>query len=313
MPKEPPVYIIILNYASGEDTLEAVSSLEKLNYSNYKLVVVDNNTPTDKRIGLKEKLPEEVKFIQTGANLGFAGGNNRGVKYALEEGADYLLLLNPDVKVEPDFLDHLVSVAESPKDYPQIKQPIGFLQPLIFYAGEDSDLIYSNGGKLNWNNTFATLKDNAKHKDEINLKEEPFVSDYITGTALFVSREVIEDIGPMKEDYFLYYEDTDWSLRAQEAGYKHYIVPKARIYHKEAVSTGLHSYIHIYYNSRNGMFLGWRHNGLFGKVAVAFKSFWIFIKQPVKYFFIPKKRSWARPIMRAMVDFWRGKTGQIDR
>lgn len=313
MAKEPLVYIVILNYASGEDTLEAVSSLEGLNYSNFQIVVVDNNTPEDERIGLEKKLPDEVKFIQTGENSGFAGGNNEGIDYALKKGADYLLLLNPDIIVEPDFLDHLVSVAENPEDYPQIEQPIGFLQPLIFYAGEDSDLIYSNGGKLNWNNTFGTLKDNAKNKSEVELKDEPFCSDYITGTALFAPREVVEDIGPIREDYFLYYEDTDWSLRAREAGYNHYIVPKARIYHKEAVSTGLHSYIHIYYNSRNGMYLGWRHSGFSGKISVALKSVWIFVKQPIKYLFVPKKRSWARPIMRAMVDFWRGKTGKLQQ
>lgn len=313
MSKEPLVYIIILNYASGEDTLEAVSSLEGLNYSNYKIVVVDNNTPNEERIGLEKKLPEAVKFIQTGENSGFAGGNNVGIEHALEQGAEYFLLLNPDIKAEPDFLSQIVSVAENPEDSPQIEKPIGFLQPLIFYAGEDSDLIYSNGGNLNWNNTFATLKNNAKDKEEVDLKEEPFSSDYITGTALFVSREVVKDIGPMREDYFLYYEDTDWSLQAREAGYNHYIVPKARIYHKEAVSTGLHSYIHIYYNSRNGMFLGWRHSGLLGKISVAFKSVWIFAKQPLKYLLVPKKRSWARPIMRAMVDFWRGKTGQLER
>lgn len=309
MAKNPLIYIIILNYNSWSDCLETVDSLQDVSYSDFKTLVLDNNSTDESEEKLKEKLPENVDFLQVGENLGFAGGNNVGIKKALKEGVDYVLLLNPDVKVRSDFLKKLVEVYESPEKYEGVSN-IGFLQPFILYY-EPDDLVYSNGGYVNWDKTFATPKDNAKKVGEIERKKQPFESDYVTGTALFASREVIEDIGLMAEDYFLYCEDTDWSLQAAGEGYNHYVVPDSVIWHKEAVSTGLHSYIHIYYNSRNGMLLGFRRGGPLVKLFVLLKSVWIFIKQVVKLVFIPQKRDWAKAIMRAMIDFWRGKTGKI--
>lgn len=123
-----------------------------------------------------------------------------------------------------------------------------------------------------------------------------------------IKREVVEKIGLMSEDYFLYYEDNDWCQRAQKAGYECVIVPESKIYHKQSRSTGEFSYPYIYYHSRNGLIFGWK----FGpKIVVGLISVWIFSKQIVKYI-IGYKRNWARPVMKGVVDFWRGKRGKLE-
>jgi len=313
------IVIVVYNEPTEvlKDCLNSVFSIEKRGF-DYRIYLV-NNCPAsaefrERLLALQKKYPFEL--ITNKENLGFAGGNNVGIRRALSEGAGYILILNPDVIVEKNFLSAMFQVAQGPHQYNGLaaeikkRKKLGFLGPRIFYLNP-KDLIYSNGGIIGRTLTKAWLKDNARNKAELDLKQEPFVTDYVSGTALLVSRDAIEEIGLMREDFFLYYEDTDWALKAKSKGYFMAIVPAARIFHREAVSVGKSSPAHIYYNSRNGFFLARERGSLAIKGLVWILSFWTAGKQIFKILFLPSKRRYSRIILKATFDFWRNKRGKM--
>ncbi|MFA6436712.1 MAG: glycosyltransferase family 2 protein [Candidatus Paceibacterota bacterium] len=313
----PKVSIIIVNYNGFEETIGCLKSLLKLDYSNFNVFVVENGSSNDslQRISdFLEKLETQdsrpvTQIIKSTKNLGFAGGCNLGIREAQKMGADYFLLLNPDTKVEKDFLSKLIEVSENSQNYSELKaKKIGFLGSRIFY--EDKKTIYSNGGYIKCNLLQAELRDHGKLKENLG-KTKPFLTDYITGTALLVSKSVLNEIGLMREDYFLYYEDSDWAVRAFKKGFVHVIVPDSVIYHKGYHSTEYLSFNYIYYLVRNGYYLAWWNGNFFQKTFAVFYSIYKLFKQFPKIF-IPEKRKWINPIFKATWDFWRKKTGKIN-
>ncbi|KKS64853.1 MAG: hypothetical protein UV67_C0015G0022 [Parcubacteria group bacterium GW2011_GWC1_43_12] len=316
----PKVFIIIVNFNGWPDTLECLGSLEKVDYDNFEVVLIDNASTEKPPLysvipGLTRNL--KVRQIYNDFNLGFAGANNQGIKMAQGCGADYILLLNNDTTVEPDFLNKLVEAAQS-------DDKIGIIGPYIYYYDDPAKIQFA-GGKINWSKTRgehilqlnsdvipakAGIQINSGLNSDLDSRfrgnDRPV--SYITGCALMTKREVVEKIGPLSEDYFLYYEDTDWCQRAKNAGYKCAIVPESKIYHKQSKSAGEFSYPYIYYHSRNGLIFGWK----FGpKIIVAILSVWIFLKQIIKYL-TGYKRAWARPVMKGVVDFWKRKRGKLE-
>jgi len=294
------VFIIILNWNGCEDTIECIESLKKINYSDYKIVVVDNGS-TDESLDVIPRKFGDIAFIETKKNLGFAGGNNVGIKYALENQADYVLLLNNDTVVEPDFLTKLVEAAESDKK-------IGIVGPIIMFY-DKRDTIWFGGGRVNWLRTrgeHISYGQVASDKWSVISKAEEV--DYITGCCFLIKREVIEKIGLLSEDYFLYYEDVDWCLRSKKAGFRSVFVSSAKIYHKQSRSTKESSYPYIYYHSRNGLILSSRHQF---KIFTYLVSIWIYLKQILKLI-VGYKKEWARPVMHGIKDFWRGKRGKLE-
>lgn len=160
---------------------------------------------------------------QAAQNLGFAGGNNIAIRYALSHGADYVLLLNNDTVVTQNFLIPLVKTAQSNKR-------IGMVGGKIFFYSDPHKLWAAGGGKIN---SFTSgMKHIGVFQPDNRKYSKSGEVDYITGCLLLVKKKVIEKIGLMNEDYFLYYEETDWNLRAQKAGYQSYYVPDSVIYHK---------------------------------------------------------------------------------
>ena len=296
---QPKVFIIILHYGDIKDTKECLSSLEKLDYPNFEVVVVDNGT--GKKFKVKSsKL--KVKLIRNEENLGFAGGNNVGIRYALKHKADYILLLNNDTIVEPGLLKELIRVGESDKN-------IGILGPIIYKkqdARNKKQTIHFAGGKINWLYTKGIHLQDTRHKIQDTNRV-----DYITGACMLVKREVIEKIGLMPEEYFLYCEDVDWCLKARKVGYKCVLVPWVKIWHKVSASTKEFSFSYIYYHTRNGLLLAKRNAPFLIKILVYLKSFWMLAKQIAKFIILPSKRKWAKAIMRGIIDFYIAKTGQL--
>jgi GT2 family glycosyltransferase len=212
----PKVFVIILNY-NGKDVLKkCLLSVFKNDYPNFEIVLVDNNSSDASFQAAKDDF-SKVHFIKNEENLGFSAGNNIGIRFALERMADYILLLNNDVEVEKDFLSRLINVAEkSPK--------IGILTPLIFNG--NTRQIWFSGGKISW---FRMKSFNEKVAPTADFYESPFV----TGCAMLVKKEVFKKIGLLDEDYFLYWEDADFSLRAGKAGFKKIVVTSSWVYHFE--------------------------------------------------------------------------------
>lgn len=293
------VYIIVLNWNGKEDTLDCLASLRSTDYENYQTVLVDNGSEDDSVRAVKEKFPE-VEVVETGKNLGFAGGNNVGIEYAMKAGADYVFLINNDTTVHPDYLKELVAVAESdPK--------IGAAGSKIYYHSEP-ERIWFAGGTVNW------LCNKGEHigLNEVDKGQYDEIKEvgYLTGCALLVKREVIEKIGVLEDDYFLYYEDTDFSLRVHNAGYKTVYVPKSKIYHKVSRSTKPGSASYVYYHVRNGLVNARRNGNILVKIAIYVYAALLFLKQIIKIIFFPKKREWAYAVLRGEKDFLKGRMGK---
>ena len=294
----PKVFIIILNWNNWSDVIECLESLKNNDYPNYEVVIVDN--------GSKER-PQapssDIKIIYNKKNLGFSEGNNIGIKYALENGADYVLLLNNDTIVSNNFLSKLVKVAESDKE-------IGMTAPKI-YSYDQKDKIWFAGGKINW----LYNKGEMKGYDEIDRGQydlpEMQNSDYLTGCCLLVKKNVIEKIGLLPEEYFLYYEDTDWSFSVQKAGFKNVFVPGSKIWHKGSKSSQEFSVPYIYYHVRNGLILAKKYAPWYIKPMIHLDVVWCIIKQFIKLF-IPSKRFWINPILLGIKDFYLNKKGKYE-
>ncbi len=188
----------------------------------------------------------QLTLIRSPHNRGFAGGNNIGIQYALRQKIDYFLLLNNDTVVSHDFLSPLVRAIESGDQTGMAGGKIMFYhQPDLIWA--------AGGGKI-------TRITSGMHHIGVNQPDgpryaRPFDCDYITGCLLLTSRKVISEIGLMDENYFLYYEETDWNLQAAEAGFRRVYTPESVIYHKASVSLASQNLLITYYYTRNRIYL----------------------------------------------------------
>lgn len=222
-------------------------------------------------------------------NRGFAGGNNIGIKQALKKGADYILLLNNDTVVEKDFLKKLVEAGER-------NERVGILGPVI--EEYKSDRVHFAGGRVNW------LSTQGRH---VIGK-----TDYITGCCLLIKRQVIEKIGLMDEDYFLYCEDVDWCLKARKSGFLCLVVSGSHISHKVSQNARKQPFSYIYYHTRNGLLLAKRNASFFIRILAYLNSFFVYLKQAIKLVVLPSKRVWAKAIMAGIRDFYKGKFGKYE-
>jgi len=256
MNQQPRTSIIILNWNGKDDTLECLSSVTNINYCNYEIILVDNGSSDDSVAEIRSQFPI-VHVIEAGENLGFAEGNNVGIRYALSTGTDYVLILNNDTWVDEQFLDHLVSEA--------IKTDNQFVYgPAIYYA-EPKNMIWFAGAK--WNNEKLAFDFPLQNSLSDQLPNEPFESDYICGAALFFHRSVAEEIGLLDERFFLVWEESDWCYRARNAGYPSRIVPASKIWHKIGVSFGSESSpLRLFFSARNRLL--WIEKNLSRKLAL---------------------------------------------
>lgn len=242
----PKVFIIILNWNGLNDTLECLDSVFKLGYQDYEVVVVDNCSSDDSVETIRRKYPQ-LFLIENSKNLGFAGGNNVAMKYAVMAGADYVWLLNNDTVVEPDSLSKLVVEAEK-------SLKIGLVSPVIHH--------YCNRENVEFMGAYADFADFkitlVKHPNELE-RQSVRRNLILWGTALLIKREVIETVGYLSEKYFAYAEDCDYSIRALRSNYQTSVRLDANIFHKGARSTGSHSPIKVFLGMRN-LYFFWSDN-----------------------------------------------------
>lgn len=302
------VSIIIVNWNGWQDTLECLDSLKKIIYQNYEVIVIDNGSENDSVSQLKNYLAENnppvgghnSRFIILDSNLGFAGGNNIGIKYALNSGADYVLLLNNDTIVAPDFLDELVRAGE-------IDARCGILGPKIYFES-DKNRIWFGGGCFSWFGGGRHLEYGAIDKDPADKKTKEV--DYMTGCCFLIKRAAIENIGLLNEDFFLYYEDTEWSLKARKNGYKIIYVPSSHIWHKVSRSTKPETNKKVfYYHLRNALLLSKLRAPKHILAGIYAWSVLCYFKQILKIALVPSKKEAAEMIMQGIEDFYKGKFG----
>lgn len=240
---EPKVSIILVNYNGNEDTIDCVDSLNKTSYQNKEIVVVDNASALQDEQA--ESLPQNVVLIRSRENLGFSGGNNLGIHYAMENHADYVMLLNNDTVVEPDFIDALVRGAEAHHD-------AGIITGKIVYYSKPDYLWYA-GGYMNLN-TARIHHYKVRQKDDDSAEDQAVT--FATGCLMMMPVDVIRQLGSLDEIFFMYSEDAEYCDRVLKAGYQIWYIPSAKIYHKVSASSGgAGSKLSQYYRTRNEMYL----------------------------------------------------------
>jgi GT2 family glycosyltransferase len=243
----PRIYTIVLNYQRSDDTVRCVSSLRQSTYRNQFLVVVDNGSDDGARAELRAGIGA-TPLIQSEENLGFAGGNNLGIRHALARDADYVWILNPDTIVEPDSLGRLALTMS--------RFPEAGIVGSRLVRGDDGTTVLFNGGTIDWSRGGKpVLPDMGKPESDVKTKTVATI-DYATGASMLVRRPLFDEIGLLPERYFLYFEETDFNIRAKRAGWKVLLEPRSKVHHFRRSWSALPAPYYVYYFVRNRILFG---------------------------------------------------------
>jgi GT2 family glycosyltransferase len=295
---EHRVAIVILTYNS-EPVIEAcLESVLQIDYPHYEVFVVDNNSG-DRTKEVVRKFGEQVRLLENKENLGFSGGNNVGIRIALEGGFNYVLLLNPDTEVTPEFLGFLLEVSE--KD-----DAVGMVTPKTLYPDGEKRILYA-GGVIDW--SMARNYHRGQGDIDEGQYDEVEETNFASGASLLVKKEVVAKIGLLDEKYFLYYEDADWCLRAKAAGYKITYQPRAVIYHQESTATRKGSPNYYYYFTRNRLYFVKKFFSRRAAGRIYFLEALRFVKNFLKLF-RKGEREQSLAILAGIYDFVRGRMGK---
>jgi GT2 family glycosyltransferase len=247
--KIPKAAIVILNWNRCADTVECIESVLKTVYSNFEIVVVDNGSSDHSVKMIREKFAQ-VFLIENNENLGYAEGNNVGIRHALNHGADYVWLLNNDAVVDRNALVTMIDLAERNRE-------IGVLGSKIYYF-DKPEIIWFAGATIDWKRAIsAHIGRLEKDTGQYEVQKEV---DRVTGCSMLIRRDVLESVGLFDEKFFLYAEEVDYCVRARNKGYRIFYVPKSIVYHKVSTSTeGSGGPIFTYYNTRNFLYLIWKN------------------------------------------------------
>ncbi len=295
----PLVYIILVNWNGLADTIECMQSLKKIDYDNYRVLVVDNASRGNDAEVLEQRYGKYISILRNEENLGFVGGNNRGIGYALERQADYVLLLNNDTIVEPDFLTHLVVAMQRNKR-------IGISGSKIYHE-HDRNLIWFAGGRnILYNHKYVHYGQN---EIDIGLYNEEKEVYFVTGCVLLIRSELLKKVGGLDEDYFSYVEDNDLCYKVKRLGYTVYYIPKSVVYHKGNKSTRGVGLIHVYFRTRNRLLFIRKNVGI--PLRYVFYLYWlgIFLGRSVKFLLRMRYRQ-AVTMYYGVKDFVLGKYGR---
>lgn len=307
MDKKEKVYIVILNWNNAKDTIDCIKSLEKDDYPNYKVLIIDNASTDDSVKKIKEVCPN-YKFILNKKNYGFAKGFNIGLKEAVRRGAAFVVALNNDVFVEKNFLAPLVKRAES-------DSKIGIIGPKVL---DTRGKINSIGVKINFNNgEFPGIGSGEEDRGQFNQAKEVKA---VGGCCLFIKSDLIKKIGGIPEDYFFYYEETDFCMRVRRAGFKIFVEPNSVVKHRIGGSSNPQvSSFSRYYMVRNSLIF--MHKYAPRTKWIKF-IVWATCKNmfyALKFFLISlfkkegrRERNWSRAYFWGYLDFLRSRKGKAE-
>ena len=320
------VYIIISNWNGWRDTIGCLESVFQSSWTDYQVIVRDNastdgseeeilrwakskslsfiryDRQTAEEGGLSEK-EEALKhpsmvFIQTGENLGYAGGNNVAMRYVLGRGdAKYIWLLNNDTVVDKEALVELVKLAETDEE-------IGMVSSKLLYHDRPNILQTAGGSRIvPWMGNASII---ASNEEDSGRWDSPLEPDCLNGASLLVKTEAIKAIGLMDEKYFLYWEDADWGVRARRKGYRLLYCPKSKVWHKEGGTTGYLSPQADYYWIRNGLYF----TNKFYPYYLPLVPFSYLVKYTLVRA-LKRQPSNFNVFIKGVIDFLRGKTGSM--
>ncbi len=274
---QPHIVIIMLNYNGAKDTVECIESLQKIDYENHKILIVDNSSTDNSVEVFREKFPELDLYI-TEKNLGYTGGINRGFREASKFGPKYMLVLNNDTIVEPNFLTELVNAMETNPD-------AAAAGGLILAEHDRNTIWFGNGKMIKWRGLAIHIdKGLPVEKRSIKTITE---TDFLTGCLILFRTDHLAKAGLEDEDFFMYLDDIEFSARLKKNGFRLLYQPSAVIYHK--VLGEKESPLKLYYSVRNRFLLNNKMNSGLVRIisAIYFISVislkiivWSFINKP---------------------------------
>ena len=293
----PRCIIVVLNWNGREDTLACLRSLQPVRGADADVLVVDNGSEDGSEDAIRSAHPD-VDFLQTGANLGFAGGNNAGIARALERGAEAVLLLNNDTEVQPDLMRPLLDALDR-------DTRVGIVGASIAYHHQPDRLWAFGGGRFDVSNGW--VRHVQRPVPLCTLGTRGNLHFYVTGCAMLLRRDMLEEIGVLDTSYFHFCEDVDLCLRAESAGWKVTVAPEARLLHKVSATIGVASPTFLYYNLRSRLTLARRHGPAGSPSRWAVAKLWLRLWRPT----LGSGRAvdgW-KALRRAYRDFLDGATG----
>jgi hypothetical protein len=305
MTNKPKISLIILAYNGIDLTFDVLDCISKLNIEGMDIetIVVDNASKDDtvKRLDNYTLSNMEFKLIENSENLGFAEGNNVGIRDAIKRGSDYVVLLNNDILFPENFIYELVkTIKKDPK--------IGIVSPKMYFAkgfefhkdrykeNELGKVIWYAGGVIDKGNVYSEHRGvDEVDKGQYDIEEE---TDYGNGAAILISAKLIDEIGYLDKSLFLYWEDADFSQRAKSKGWKVIYTPNTFIWHKVSVAAGgPGGETNDYFLTRNRLVFGFRYSSLRTKLAL--------IRDSMRLLFIGRR--WQK---KGVVDFYLGRLGK---
>jgi len=255
------VAIVIINWKKYDFTYKCINSVLNSSFKNFKIILVDNQYNKDELYELSRN--KKIHIIKNKINHGFAKANNQGIKYALKNKYDYIMLLNNDTLIKNDLLKILIKHSNT------LNQKI--IQPLIL--NYDGTKIWNAGGTIN--NFFGTFQTYKKGENFKNFKSNRHFTDWFTGCCVFIKSEIFNEVGYFDERFFAYYEDVDFSIRLKANGYSVGMMNDSYLQHFESASSksiyqnegNLSPYVH-YLNIRNHILLLIKHSKSFNIMGV---------------------------------------------
>ncbi len=240
----PSVHIIVLNWNGWQDTVECIAALQQLDYPDYHIVVADNSSTDGSEQHIRSAYPD-IDLLQTGANLGYAGGNNVAIRHALQHGAEYILIVNPDLVLESQALHVLIQTAIAHPD-------IGALSPVVFYKDRPHDL-WSSGTHIDWQQGRITCDTTSPPPASF------YPSEGAAGCCMLLSARALQTVGLFDERYFLIHEETDLCQRMLAAGFRVGFCTDVSVLHQGHSALKNESPKQTYYSTRNRLVFFRRH------------------------------------------------------
>jgi len=298
MGNAPTVTIIILNWNGLADTRECLHSLQAASYADMRVIVIDNGSKGDEAATLEREFSDFIDVLRLPENLGFAAGANTGIKRALESGTDFVLLLNNDTIVAPEFLDALVDAAGN------IDNLAAVCPRTHFY--DRPRMIYSTGGEVSiWRGVATQV---GRGQDDHGQFERLERRGYADGVCMLIPAEALAAVGLLDEQYFAYWEETDWCFRAAKRGLHCYYVPQSHIWHKAARSQSPDAQFDYLYRRNALLFV--RKRGTMLQAVTAFLMH-AFVYAPLYLIRNPKRLTRVVPALRAL--FWHTRNQPKER
>jgi len=290
------VFVIILNWNRKKDTLECVKSCMKLDSNGFEInIVVVDNASEDGSISALRKV-KGIILIENKRNLGFAEGNNVGIKHALKQGGDYILILNNDTVLKKDLLVQLIKSADFHTGGGSFSPKIYFARGYEFHKSrykksQLGKVIWAAGGEVDWDNVYG--KNRGVDEVDEGQYEKTKEVDFGSGACVMYRSEALRKCGLYNARYFTYYEDVELAIRMRRKKWKSYYVPKAVLWHKVSQSSGIGSDLNDYFITRNRLIFGMKYASLRAKFAL--------FREAIRFFL--RGRLWQRT---AVVDYMIG-------